>query len=181
MFIAGDELILLRQLPQVDIASCEGVVGWVSKGLVRFTVTAADPLALGADAAAIDTVPRTVLIAPSPPTATQTLPELPETGLDAPKDTQAKRISSPFELETPSLTPTADTADKKFFTDSEASQSDTKRESVDSVASSAAFSGIGGFMMGDGRDTDSEADDDVKEELRGESAKSTLRSLAHHR
>jgi hypothetical protein len=56
----------------------------------------------------------------------------------------SKRVSGPFELESPQTTPGVEKAQDSFAEQQEAD----KRRSVLSVASSA-FGEIGGFMMGD--------------------------------
>ena len=167
MFIKGDELVLLRELGEVVLASCEGVVGWVRKGQVEFdnvASTSSPPPATpksSIDVPLREGLPRTVLIAPSPPTVVSSLPDHPDLGLNAPR--ASRRMSGPFEFESPQQSPHSEDHEMRFFENqdplkrTEGSQEredgvekdPAKRESVTSIASSA-LGGIGGFMMGGG-------------------------------
>ena len=166
MFIKGDVLILLRELADVDLASCEGVVGWVKKGEVEFdSVASSSSPRASVDVPSHDDLPRTVLIAPSPPVAAVSLPEPGSLLLDAPE--QSKRASGPFEFESPAQSPAIDHTDTTFFSlqQHRPEDDDIKRDSITSIASSEALGGIGGFMMGDGANVN---DPDMTEELTGE-------------
>ena len=129
MFITGDELILLRELPEVDLAACEGVVGWVKKGQVEFAkIPPRRSSSIGASSLAHDvtpktsvdlprddSLPRTVLTAPSPspPSHERMLPlDFPPDHLDAPRE--LKRVSGPFELESPQQSPNLEQANDRF-------------------------------------------------------------------
>lgn len=167
MFIKGDILILLRELPEVVLASCEGVVGWVKKGMVEFdSVASSSSPRASLDMPSRDDLPRTVLIAPSPPASTADLPDSGSSYLDAPD--QSKRASGPFDFESPAQSPRIDQAETGFFEQQQQQQPDQeelKRDSITSIASSEALGGIGGFMMGD---SSSEIDHaDMMEELTG--------------
>lgn len=181
MFIQGDQLVLLREDRDCIWASCEGVVGWVKKGEIQFDQIASSSSPSPRSSLEIirDDLPRTVLTAPSPPPIVATLPETEGDGLDAPS-VVSRRISGPFELESPQQSPNLDqgerffdrpherdTQDKPVSRDprEEQEESQEKRESVASIASSEALGGIGGFMMGDSA---SEGEDsDGMEELQG--------------
>jgi hypothetical protein len=168
MFIKGDVLILLRELDDVDLASCEGVVGWVKKGEVEFdNVASSSSPKVSVESPSRDNLPRTVLTAPSPPAAAVDLPSAGNVHLGAPE--QAKRASGPFEFGTPSQSPAIDHVDTPFFASSSEQyphNDEYKRESITSIASSEALGGIGGFMMGDGAN-DNDNDQDKMEELTG--------------
>lgn len=147
MYIAGDELILLRDLGDILLASCEGVVGWVRKGDVRFEAVASTSGKSSLDLSARDSLPRTILTAPSPPTKPTALPEEPDLS-QATRD--LKRVSGPFELDSPQQSPAIEREGQQFFVQQNPPEPEAeKRQSVTSVASSEAFGGIGGFMMGD--------------------------------
>ena len=173
MFIKGDVLVLLQELPDIVLASCEGVVGWVKKGEVEFdsVASSSSPQASRRSSVEIptrDDLPRTVLTAPSPPPQTVDLPESGSTHLDAPD--QSKRASGPFDFESPAQSPRIELAETNFFDQQQQGHQpeddDSKRDSITSIASSEALGGIGGFMMGD---SESEADhEDGIEELTGE-------------
>ena len=171
MFISGDELVLLRELNEVDLASCEGVVGWVKKGLVAFQRSSETTPKTSLEATR-DDLPRTNLIAPSPspPSTNRLLPVDQPNHLDAPRD--SKRVSGPFELDSPQQSPNIDHADSRFSiqqaaaiieepTETLRSRPESQievapiRDSVISTASSEMYGGIGGFMMGEAGSEDS--------------------------
>ncbi|ORX35590.1 rab-GTPase-TBC domain-domain-containing protein [Kockovaella imperatae] len=197
MFISGDELVLLRELDEVDLASCEGVVGWVKKGLVAFERTSAAAAGAAVSVSASspgettpksslevslrEDLPRTILIAPSPspPRASRLLPSDQPDHLDPSPPQDLKRVSGPFELESPQQSPNIDhdrfSIQQAAATLAEASQPmetlaqsrpesqieiEVNRESVFSVASSEMYGGIGGFMMGTGGSEDSHETND---------------------
>ena len=150
MFIKGDELVLLQELPDCILASCEGVVGWVKKGEVDFqsVASSSSPSTQTLDLPDRDDVPRTILIAPSPPSATAALPAVAANFLEAPcSERDTRRISGPFELDSPRHSPGIEQAEFTFKQQSEPVID--KRDSVASNASSEAFGGIGGLMMGE--------------------------------
>ncbi|KIR34313.1 rab GTPase activator [Cryptococcus deuterogattii MMRL2647] len=105
MYIRNDHLIILRDLGNVLIASCEGVVGWVRRENLRFVTLAsgsanASPIL---DKPQEDSLPITVLTAPSPPPATS--PHAIKSERDDALDTpfiEFKRSSDPFDLESES-------------------------------------------------------------------------------
>lgn len=175
MYIKGDELILLRELGDILLASCEGVVGWVKRADVRFDslAGASSSPRQSHDLIIRNDLPRTVLTEPSPPMRSIPLPEAIRHGGELDAETMdPRRISGPFELESPQLSPGVEKAGTSFFDQQYVppqadTANDNKRESMASIASSEALGGIGGFMMGgdgdDGRDSDEEL-----EELRGE-------------
>ena len=129
MFITGDELVLLRELPEVDLAACEGVVGWVKKGLIEFAklpprrssslagssqANEATPKS-SLDVPRDDDLPRTILTAasPSPPSDDRMLPlDVPPNHLDAPRE--LKRVSGPFELDSPQQSPNLEHFNDRF-------------------------------------------------------------------
>jgi len=119
MFIKGDQLVLLRELDDVILASCEGVVGWVKKGEVQFEQVASGSSSPKSsarpslDGPERDDVPRTILTAPSPPPDRHELPEIVESRLDAPRG--SKRVSGPFDFESPQQSPGVDQIDTQFF------------------------------------------------------------------
>jgi hypothetical protein len=153
MFITGDTLILLRELDDVVLASCEGVVGWIKKGDVNFgfSTGTTEP-----------GIPDTIISSPTPPTRTIPLPQTQdaseegegEVGLEVDHPTpDSRRASGPFDLGTPNHSPGLESS--TFFDDPPAMprQQEIKEEEVrnrDSVRSSAssALGGIGGFMLG---------------------------------
>ena len=183
MFITGDVLILLRELEEVVLASCEGVVGWVQKGLVEFDRVSSSSTSSHTSShhstpkTSLDSgkrdLPRTILTAPSPPPRRPSLPgeslrrsslsneyarrpSLPgvngevKSALSAPRE--SKRISSPFEFESPQQSPSLEQSEKRFSMKQTipaiVEEDDDKRGSILSVASSEMWGGIGGFMMG---------------------------------
>ena len=191
MYIKDDRLILLRDLGTVLLASCEGVVGWVHRDHVSFTSlagTSSSPISSPQGF-------KTVVVAPSPPAQTQALPDDsplddvdPERngalGLDTDdvKERSPYRASGPFDLETPQYSPALEEVSQDPF--SKEKQADEKesvenrrsgdsarsgewnvRQSTYSTASSDALGGIGGFMMGSGRDS---VGAESLEELKGE-------------
>lgn len=181
MFIQGDELILLRDLGNVVLASCEGVVGWVEKGQVEFdhVASTSSPRTIQLDVPASDDVPRTILTAPSPPVKPVDLPVEKTSKLDVapPSLRNSKRVSGPFELDSPQQSPNLEQVNQTFFDqqqslpsvphkDEPTTDGDDKRESVTSVASSA-LGGIGGFMMGEDTSEDSHLQERDVEELSG--------------
>lgn len=148
MFITGDTLILLRELEDVVLASCEGVVGWIKKGDVDFGIS---PPSTGLS------IPDTIVSSPTPPTRTVPLPQpqdaSEEAGLEVDHPTpDSRRASGPFDLGTPNHSPGLESS--TFFDDPpampERSEEERNRDSVRSSASSDALGGIGGFMMGVG-------------------------------
>lgn len=166
MFIAGDHLVLLREDPDCVWASCEGVVGWVKRGEVQFDqVAGSSSPRISLDTPARDDLPRTVLTAPSPPPIITELANDNRT-LAAPKHA-SRRISSPFEFESPQQSPNIEQSDQQFFDQPEVKGPgiDEKRESVASIASSEVLGGIGGFMMDDSA-SEGDASEGV-EELQG--------------
>ena len=161
MYIAGDVLILLRDLGDVLLASCEGVVGWVRKGDVRFDALDKTMRNASLELYTENRVPRTVLIAPSPPLHTHTLPD----GLTTMSRTMnVKRVSEPFELESSKRSYTVETEGQQYFVRQEQHER-AKRESIASIASSDALGGIGGFMIGD--ETSEEGRDSPDHSMRG--------------
>ncbi len=168
MYIAGDEVVLLRDLGDVVLASCEGVIGWVRKGDARFVSMASTSGRSSQDVHVKNALPRTVLTAPSPPTTqSMTLPDEP-TAFPGPLD--LKRISGPFELESPQQSPGIEKEGQRYFPQQQTQpqQEPMKRDSMASATISEAYDGIGGFMMGD--ETSEEGHDsldDGMEELRG--------------
>ncbi|OCF31932.1 hypothetical protein I316_06314 [Kwoniella heveanensis BCC8398] len=209
MYIEGDELILLRDLGDVFLASCEGIIGWVERKNVKFDSLASSSssssnppsptrskpkLVLPSSNGAL---PSAVVIAPSPPSETSPLPSpLPDYNGEGdghelrPRRGDLKRISGPFELESPQASPslgqedqgfgffgrqhaqhlpshgqenTGDQATESLNTESwtEKQEAETVRESMMSSTSSEALGGIGGFMMGGSGAPDSEHGDDA--------------------
>ena len=173
--------MLLRELGDVLLASCEGVVGWVEKDSIDFKSIASNSSlspVLASNSQTFDTesqIPRTVLISPSPPTSPASIAIPPRSAslkVDTPHE--GRPISGPFELDSPISTPGLDKADETFFPDQSTKEEivdmnmDTaeSRQSVSSIASSA-FGGIGGFMMGGADPKVSEATDNM-ENLSGE-------------
>jgi hypothetical protein len=156
MFITGDTLILLRELDDVVLASCEGVVGWIKKGDVDFGISTGTK---GLD------IPDTIISSPTPPTRTIPLPQPQDTleegegeGLEVDQRTpDSRRASGPFDLGTPNHSPGLESS--TFFDDPPAmprqqeikEEEERNRDSVGSSASSA-LGGIGGFMLGVGGD-----------------------------
>jgi hypothetical protein len=160
MFIKGDELILLRELPDCVLASCEGVVGWVKLGEVEFDHVA------GSSASVTDhtnNLPRTILTEPSPPPTTAMLPT-------TSPDPIAGRVSGPFELESPQPSPSIDQTEFQLGQAPRAlsgkSSAEENRESIASIASSEVLGGIGGFMMDPAMDVGDRYDPET-EELKG--------------
>lgn len=180
MYITGDTLVLLRDLGEIVLASCEGVVGWIKAGDVKFSTVAG---------ASSIKVPDTIVSSPTPPTRTVELPDVDNTpqaythsegGLGSATWSQssggtpdARRAIGPFDLGTPQYSPEIPLVDSGYF---EAQQQDGHtsgteegqgrvRSSVLSTASSEALGGIGGFMMGVG---DESMDASGVEELAGE-------------
>ncbi|UOH83298.1 hypothetical protein LQV05_006023 [Cryptococcus neoformans] len=105
MYIRNDHLIVLRDMGEVLIASCEGVVGWVRRENLRFVTLASgsansNPIL---DKQQEESLPITVLTAPSPPPPTSPKGVKPEQNdaLGMPL-TEFKRNSDPFELESES-------------------------------------------------------------------------------
>jgi hypothetical protein len=119
MFIKDDQLVLLREMDDVILASCEGVVGWVKKGEVQFDQVASGSSSpkssetASLDGPARNGLPRTILTAPSPPSDRHELPEVVESRLDAPR--ASRRVSGPFEFESPQQSPGVDQIDMHFF------------------------------------------------------------------
>ena len=153
MYIAGDYMILLRDLGEILLASCEGVVGWVRKGDVQFESLASTSGALVTDSPSQDEPPRTFLTA-SAPNQHSLLP-LPQT-VGGPRAMLSKSISGPFELDSPQNSPGIESENQQFLgkqgkkaTPAPKAEIST-RASMASVASSDAFGGIGGFMMEEG-------------------------------
>lgn len=187
MYIAGDDLILLRDLGEVLLASCEGVVGWVRRHDVDFTslASASSSPKIGLIRVSLDTaaqagLPKTVVIGPSPPPQFMSLPEeelLSETegdGLTI-RPGMDKRISGPFELDSPQVSPGGERDEQQFFVGyrSEAAavpDEEDKRDSMLSMASSEAFGGIGDFMLGGSGTEDNLAaarSEEIMEDLEG--------------
>lgn len=106
MYIRNDHLIVLRDLGNVLIASCEGVVGWVRRENLRFVTLAsgsanASPIL---DKPQEESLPITVLTAPSPPPPTSP-PHAIKPERDDALDTpfiEFKRSSDSFDLESES-------------------------------------------------------------------------------
>ncbi|WVQ77904.1 hypothetical protein IAR50_007610 [Cryptococcus sp. DSM 104548] len=121
MFIKGDHLVLLRDLGEVLLASCEGVVGWARKGDldgVRLASGSAAPSPApnepGPASNLEEGLPTTMLTAPSPPPAhvehfTQPLQAtIAGLGLEGPAREDVRPdsgTSGPFELESDSPQP----------------------------------------------------------------------------
>ncbi|WVQ99720.1 hypothetical protein IAU59_006862 [Kwoniella sp. CBS 9459] len=132
MYIEGDELILLRDLGDVFLASCEGVIGWVERKHINLdslasssNSTPSSPTSLKPTLvlpSANGAIPSAVLIAPSPPSQVSPLPA-PIPNFDDVGDEQElrprrgdlKRISGPFELESPQVSPSLGQEDQGFF------------------------------------------------------------------
>ncbi|KIR69955.1 rab GTPase activator [Cryptococcus deuterogattii CA1014] len=105
MYIRNDHLIILRDLGNVLIASCEGVVGWVRRENLRFVTLASGSANVSPilDKPQEDSLPITVLTAPSPPPTTS--PHAIKSERDDALDTpfiEFKRSSDPFDLESES-------------------------------------------------------------------------------
>ncbi|KIR41300.1 rab GTPase activator [Cryptococcus deuterogattii 99/473] len=105
MYIRNDHLIILRDLGNVLIASCEGVVGWVRRENLRFITLASGSANVSPilDKPQEDSLPITVLTAPSPPPTTS--PHAIKSERDDALDTpfiEFKRSSDPFDLESES-------------------------------------------------------------------------------
>ncbi|KAK8864699.1 hypothetical protein IAR55_001951 [Kwoniella newhampshirensis] len=177
MYIKDDELILLRDLGQVLLASCEGIIGWVERDHVKFDSLASASTPPSATSSP-SKLPRTILTAPSPPPH-HNVNDLVSEGRgedDGEEDGEwleeplisrrdVKRVSGPFELDSPVQSPSLGREEEQFFpsrsqpgqqpgrgSGPECAQSETARESMVSQTSSEGFGGIGGFMMG-GRDS----------------------------
>jgi hypothetical protein len=208
MYIEGDDLILLRDLGEVLLASCEGVVGWVERSNVKFDTLAGSSSPREATESDNDTdgLPRTVLIAPSPPPDTSR-PASTYEPTDRMRETSAllsgppsesRRISGPFELDSPLPSPGIQDGqnDKDgFFVEQDDVSGDSghglewgeiedegveimhqkgdspeglqgERDSMFSVASSEAFGGIGGLMMGGARSEHADGTDELRGETR---------------
>ncbi|WVW84273.1 hypothetical protein I302_106303 [Kwoniella bestiolae CBS 10118] len=177
MYISGDELILLRDLGTVLLASCEGVIGWVERDHLKFTSLASTSTPPG------DTkeLPTTILTVPSPPRHQPLYNYEDEdeedvqgqTQLSANRNRELKRISEPFELDSPQPSPSLpqdnDARQQGFF---EQQQQNGERDSVVSNGSSEAFGGIGGFMMGgnESEDEHGTVKEDELEELKEENS-----------
>lgn len=106
MYIQNDHLIILRDLGDVLIASCEGVVGWVRRENLRFVTLASGSANVSPvlDKPQGESLPITVLTAPSPPPPTsppQGIKPEQNDALDTPL-IEFKRNSDPFELESES-------------------------------------------------------------------------------
>lgn len=167
MFIAGDELVLLRDLGTVFLASCEGVVGWARRADVRLDSlagTSSPPRRASVVSLAVP-LPQTTFTAPSPPVRTGRLPSLedepyvptPMSDSLEPTRTDLKRVSGPFELDSPASTPGLETDKQTFFAQQRTSREveekqsgEPNRGSMLSTTSSDALGGIGGFMIGRG-------------------------------
>ncbi|OCF60866.1 hypothetical protein L486_00510 [Kwoniella mangroviensis CBS 10435] len=165
MYISGDELILLRDLGKVLLASCEGVIGWVERENVEFDSLAGSSTPPGN----IRELPKTILTVPSPPRPSSAQPTKPIYYTRADEDEEegegidelqshlatrsrreVKRISEPFELDSPQPSPalSQDNRQQGFFDQQQQPQQIGERSSIVSNNSSEAFGGIGGFMMG---------------------------------
>ncbi|ODN97903.1 hypothetical protein I350_07538 [Cryptococcus amylolentus CBS 6273] len=172
MFIQGDHLVLLRDLGEVLLASCEGVIGWARRGdlaevkLASGSAPTSPSLPVPASA---EVPPTTTLTAPSPPPAhvEQFQQPLQATiaglglGLEGPaRDDTVRRdsgTSGPFELETDSPQPSPDLYSsfakeekgEAFDLPPRPPKSRLRLGSVagSSEASSGGYEGIGGFMM----------------------------------
>ncbi|WWC89004.1 uncharacterized protein L201_003921 [Kwoniella dendrophila CBS 6074] len=190
MYISGDELILLRDLGKVLLASCEGIIGWVERDHIKF-----DSLAGSSTPPRVTTeLPKTILTEPSPTRSTTSsnyhyhqpliashhdIDEDEDDG-DQLEDLQPntkrrtrdmKRVSGPFELDSPQPSPSLskDDSDGGFFEQQQQQQQvEENRESIISSTSSEAFGGLGGFMMGgsDGEDEHNDDRQDRTEELK---------------
>ncbi|ODO08309.1 hypothetical protein L198_00032 [Cryptococcus wingfieldii CBS 7118] len=119
MFIQGDHLVLLRDLGEVLLASCEGVIGWARRrDLASLKLASGSAPTSPSPPAAEEVLPTTMLTAPSPPPAhvEQFQQPLQATiaglGLEGPaRDDTIRRdsgTSGPFELETDSPQPSPD-------------------------------------------------------------------------
>ncbi|WWC69886.1 uncharacterized protein I206_103829 [Kwoniella pini CBS 10737] len=191
MYISGDELILLRDLGEVLLASCEGIIGWVERNNVQF-----DSLASGSSPSITPPkntmeLPKTILTAPSPPRSSSTrhrnfsdtqLYDNHEDDLQPSRmKDDLKRISGPFELDSPQPSPVLAEKgeDKSYFenqqTVTKQDQNGENRDSILSSTSSDAFGGIGGFMMGGNQSEDDHSNDkdDTLEELKDDSPSTT--------
>ncbi|WWD03223.1 hypothetical protein V865_001274 [Kwoniella europaea PYCC6329] len=161
MYISGDELILLRDLGEVLLASCEGVIGWVERENVKFDSLAGSSTPPNG----VKDLPKTILTVPSPPRPSCTkhssyqydeeeeeaegVEEL-QSHLVTRSRRELKRISEPFELDSPQPSPalSQDNRQQGFFDQQQQPQQIGERSSIVSNNSSEAFGGIGGFMMG---------------------------------
>jgi hypothetical protein len=134
MYITGDTLTLLRQEVEVDIAACDGVVGWIKKGDVDFHL---DTSSTQVEERGI---PNTIISSPTPPTRNIPLPinhdhdhdhssdvydgteeGEREGGLEVDHPTpDSRRASGPFDLGTPNHSPGLDKGDMEFFDDQQA-------------------------------------------------------------
>jgi hypothetical protein len=198
MYIAGDTLILLRELEDDEeggrvLGACEGVVGWIRKGDIDFSSSVSRPDPIAAALVRDDNlnrIPDTIISSPTPPTRTIDLPSTTlsnsesastststtstttttteEGGLEADNSTprlDGKRASGPFDLGTPNYSPalegrteffeSAPTNSESFAdnleqtpTPGQEGRKERVRDSITSNASSDAYGGIGGFMMG---------------------------------
>lgn len=136
MYLSGDSLVLLRDLGHILLASCEGVVGWVERGHVRFEgLASVSALALekGGNGEGEGEVPRSIIVqSPSPPrTPHITLPTPIKdhvtreaqvddilggqpNSLGVGKKEEDRRASNPFELDSPLATPSVESTRKGF-------------------------------------------------------------------
>ena len=80
MYIAGDTLVLLRDMGPIALASCEGVVGWINKDSIDFgpnlvtTTTDSKESSTSRVTPGGLVVPDTIVSSPTPPSKTVSLP-----------------------------------------------------------------------------------------------------------
>lgn len=193
MYLSGDSLILLRDLGSILIASCEGVVGWVDKSHVKFEhlASTSSPTSKVSQTGSTSSsrsgstsitphpdLPRTVVHSPSPPPIHSNLPiqqdhsshETKKLSAEARSDID-KRVSGPFELDSPLGTPGVEETERGFEVPRARVEEDEQEvgngyrpESMFSEASanSSAFGGIAGFMMGSDSPPGSEHGDGLR-------------------
>lgn len=135
MYLSGDSLVLLRDLGDILLASCEGVVGWVERDHVRFeglasasASTSTQSMDKEQEVGNHGELPKSIIVqSPSPPTPYTTLPGLskddhPEKeindarkpSLSVEKKQDDKRASNPFELDSPLATPSVESTRRSF-------------------------------------------------------------------
>ncbi|WWC62211.1 uncharacterized protein I303_104806 [Kwoniella dejecticola CBS 10117] len=199
MYISGDELILLRDLGDVLLASCEGIIGWVERKNVRFSSLASGSTSPSPSSTPIQkpaALPATILTAPSPPRPTSSHAhrhsyqyEEDEEGTQLGQTKgDLKRISGPFELDSPQPSPSLveTQGEKGYFETQRVTQDEGQnghhRDSINSSTSSEAFRGIGGFMMGGNESEDDHrlSIDETVEELKDDSPSNTAIITPHH-
>ncbi|WRT66684.1 uncharacterized protein IL334_003644 [Kwoniella shivajii] len=222
MYISGDELILLRDLDKVLLASCEGIIGWVERDNVKFDSLASTSTNTNTNTPPKPSIelPKTILTAPSPPrqstkpttTSNHPVNQISLSDYDhfhghdhddhsinnelQPRRGDVKRISGPFELDSPQVSPSLGNQDQDgFFGKQQQRQQPPlrhqqnppphdviieNRDSIMSTTSSEALGGIGGFMMGGNESEDDHHAGNALEELTGERSPSTPSIITPH-